>query len=218
MSGMTIDSINIGLPKEETFHGEVVRTGICKHPTDRPVDLRKIGFVGDGVANLRYHGGEDKAVCVYGTNHYHYWEEVMGIQLPPAPFGENLSVSDFHEDGVCIGDVYQIGTALVQVSQPRQPCATLAKRYGRRDMLKLVADSGRTGCYFRVAEEGTVKRGDHLILMERDSHNIPVSFANHIYYHDRQNRDGIEKVLAIPALSASWQRSFQILRDRCSKD
>jgi MOSC domain-containing protein YiiM len=212
MKEMIVESLNVGLPRKEIFHGKEVRTGICKNPVSEPQYLEKLGFKGNGVADLKHHGGPDKAVCVYSLEHYPYWEKVLGIKLFPAAFGENLSVSNLHEDYICIGDVFQLGTAVVQVSQPRQPCRTLAARYGRNDMIKLVVESGRTGFYFRVMEEGTVEKGDTLILRERDAHNITISFASRIYHHDRINYEGIEKVLAVPALSASWQQSFQKMR------
>jgi MOSC domain-containing protein YiiM len=212
-SEMIIQSLNIGLPARELFFGKEIITGICKKPLMGPVHLRKTGFDGDGVGDLKHHGGLDKAVCVYGTNQYLYWEEILNTVLPPAPFGENLSLSNLDETEVCIGDIFEVGTSVVQISQPRQPCATLAARYGRSDMVKLVVDSGRTGCYFRVVEEGIVETGNALILRERDRHGISVSFANRIYHHDRKNREGIEKVLAIEALSASWRESFIKLRE-----
>lgn len=134
--------------------------------------------------------------------------------MPDAAFGENLSVEGLREGDVCIGDVYRVGTAVVQVSQPRQPCRTLAARYGREDLVKLVVDSGRTGFYFRVLIEGRVQAGDPLVLAERDPRGITVSFANEIFHRDRRNREGLEKVLSAPALSDSWQRSFRELLER----
>lgn len=148
--------------------------------------------------------------------HYPYWEDVLGIKLPVAAFGENLTVSDLTEEDICIGDVFELGTAMLQVSQPRQPCRTLAARYGRDDLVKLVADSGRTGFYFRVLKEGTVQKGARLALKEKDPRGITVLFASHTFHHDRKNREAIEKVLAVPALSASWQKSFQELKASCS--
>jgi MOSC domain-containing protein YiiM len=215
---MIIESLNIGLPKKEIFYGKEIVTGICKVPVTKPLILSKLGFEGDGVGDSKHHGGTDKAVCVYSVDYYPYWEDVLGIKLPPASFGENLSVSNLKEDDVCIGDIFQIGAAVVQISQPRQPCKTLAARYGRSDMVKLVVDSGRTGFYFRVLEEGTVEKGDALILKERDTHRVTVSFANRILHHSRDNCDGIKKVLAVPALSESWQRSFQELNKRCKEE
>lgn len=215
MKKMVIESLNTGLPREEIFHGRKIRTGICKSPQPGPLRLGKTGFEGDGVGDLKHHGGADKAVCVYSVEHYPYWEEVLGTELPHAPFGENLSVSGLYEEDVCIGDAFQLGTAIVQVSQPRQPCKTLAARYGRSDIVKLVVDSGRTGLYLRVLKEGIVKRGDRLILKERDPHGITIALANRIYHHDRKNCEAIRSVLEVPALSESWRRSFTELSAKC---
>jgi MOSC domain-containing protein YiiM len=211
---MFVKSLNIGMPKKESFHGKDFLTGMCKKPVAGPHLLTKLGFEGDGVGDRKHHGGEDKAVCVYSLDHYAHWRSVLGIEMPGAAFGENLSVEGLREGDVCLGDVYRIGTAVVQVSQPRQPCGTLAARYGRNDLIKLVADSGRTGLYFRVLTEGLAQAGDVISLVERDARGVTVDFANHIFYHDHTDRDGIEKVLAVPALSLSWQRSFQELRNK----
>ncbi len=215
MKNMVIESLNIGLPRKELFQGKEILTGICKSPVSEPLYLKKFGFEGDGVGDLKNHGGVDKAVCAYSLDHYPYWENVLGTNLPPAAFGENLSVSNLLEEEVCIGDVFKLGTAIVQVSQPRQPCKTLAARHGRTDMVKLVVDSGRTGFYFRVLQEGIVEKGNLLTFHERDPLGITISFANHTYHHDRSNCEAIEKVLAVPALSESWQRSFHELSQKC---
>jgi len=209
-----VESLNIGTPKKEIFHGKEVTTGICKIPVAMPLHLTKTGFEGDGVADLKHHGGEDKAVCVYSKSHYHYWEDVLGIKLPPAAFGENLSVSNLPEDVVCIGDIFMAGTALVQVSQPRQPCRTVALRYGRDDMVKLIVDSGRTGFYLRVLEEGEVWNGAQLLLREKDPSIITVSFANYIYHHQKDNYGAIKEILAVQALSGSWRQSFKKLLEK----
>jgi MOSC domain-containing protein YiiM len=211
---MIVESLNIGLPKKEIFHGNEIITGICKRPVSASLHLGKLGFEGDGVADTGNHGGPDKAVCVYSLDHYPYWEDVLGTKLPPAAFGENLSVSNLQEEEVCIGDVFQLGTATVQITQPRQPCGTLAARYGRIGLIKFVIDSGFTGFYLRVLKEGMVELGTPLILKERDPHKISVAFANRIFHHDRENREGIESVLAIPALSESWQRSLRKIREK----
>lgn len=213
MRGMIVESLNIGLPKREEFHGREITTGFCKAPVSTPLLLKKAGFEGDGVADTKHHGGDDKAVCVYSRAHYPYWEDVLGIKLSPAAFGENLTVSNMAEDQICIGDIFQIGTALVQVSQPRQPCKTLALRYDRNDMLKLVIDCGYTGFYFRVLEEGIVEKGSQIFLKEEDPRKISVSFANHVYHHDKNNAEAIEEILSIQALSGSWRQSFQKLRE-----
>jgi MOSC domain-containing protein YiiM len=213
---MVVETLNIGLPKKEIFDGKPITTGICKKPVSGQVTLGALGFDGDGVGDSKNHGGLDKAICVYSLDHYVFWEKTLGIKLPPAAFGENLSVSNLKEDDVCIGDVFQLGTATVQITQPRQPCKTLAARYGRNDLAKLVVNSGYSGFYFRVLQEGEVRVGAPLVLVEKDPNLISVSFANNIFYHDRKNREGIESVLAIPALSESWQRSLQRLREKCT--
>jgi MOSC domain-containing protein YiiM len=215
MKKMVVESINTGLPKQEIFPGKKIITGICKRPASGPLRLSLSGFEGDGVADLKHHGGTDKAVCVYSLDHYPYWEDILGVMLPVAAFGENLTVSNLHEDEICIGDILQLGTALVQVSQPRQPCLTLAARYRRNDMIKLVIDSGYTGFYLRVLKEGVARKGEELTLEDRDPQAISVSFASHIYHHDRKNYEAIETVLAVSALSASWRKSFQKLKEQC---
>jgi MOSC domain-containing protein YiiM len=211
---MSVMLLSIGLPKKEIFHGKEWMTGICKKPADGSRLLTRHGFEGDGVGDLKHHGGDDKAVCVYSIEHYPYWEEVFGITMPQSAFGENLSVLGMREEDVCIGDVYRIGTAEVQVSQPRQPCRTLAARYGRDDLVKLVVDSGRTGWYFKVVSEGRIQTGDWVTLLKREARGVSVAFANQIYHHNRKDSEGIEKVLSVPALSASWRMSFLELREK----
>lgn len=213
---MIIESLNIGLPKNEIFHDKEIITGICKTPVFGPLSLTADGFENDGVGDLKHHGGEDKAVCVYSRDHYPYWEELLGIKLPRAAFGENLTVSGLREDEVCIGDRYEAGSALLQVSQPRQPCRTLSARFNRDDMIKLVRDSGFTGFYFRVTRAGRVTKGDQLQLKQRDANLVTVAYANSIYYYRRTDCEGIERVLAVKALSASWRRSFLELKQACT--
>jgi MOSC domain-containing protein YiiM len=213
---MIVESLNVGLPKKEIFDGKPITTGICKKPVSGQVTLRALGFDGDGVADSKNHGGPDKAICVYSLDHYPFWEKTLGVRLPAAAFGENLSVSNLKEDDVCIGDIFLLGTATVQISQPRQPCTTLAARYGRNDLVKLVINSGFSGFYFRVLQEGEVRVGAPLVLVEKDPNLISVSFANNIFHHDRKNREGIERVLAVPALSEAWQRSLRKMRERCT--
>lgn len=215
MKNIQIESLNIGLPKKQIFGSRQILTGICKTPVSGPIRLGRLGFDGDGVGDTKHHGGQDKAVCLYSFDHYPYWKDVLGITLPVAAFGENLTISGITEKDVCIGDILQIGSAVVQVTQPRQPCKTLAARYGRTDIVKLVVDSGRTGFYCGVLGEGVVEKHSSFALKVRDPHEITIAFANNIYHHDRKNRAGVRKVLEVPALSESWRRSFQELAEKC---
>jgi len=214
---MKVTSLNIGLPQKETFYGKDIITGICKQPVDHAIMLTKTGFHGDGVGDRKHHGGEDKAVCAYSADHYAHWAQVLNISMPPSAFGENLTISGLTEEDACIGDVFRVGEVLVQVSQPRQPCSTLAARYGRKDFVKVVVDSGYTGWYFRVLQEGMVEPGAALSLQERDSQEVTIAFANQIYHHDRDNRQGIDRVLAIAALSDSWRKDFEKFRAACDE-
>lgn len=212
---MIVESLNIGLPQKEIFGGKEMVTGICKKPVSGLLPLRTLGFDGDGVGDTKNHGGPDKAICVYSSDHYPFWEEALGITLPAAAFGENLSVSNLKEDDVCIGDIFSLGTATVQISQPRQPCKTLAARYGRNDLVKLIVNSGFSGFYLRVLQEGEVRVKAPLVLVEKDPNQTSVAFANGIFHHERKNREGIERVLAVHALSEVWRRSLEKLREKC---
>lgn len=212
---MKIETLSIGLPKKEILNGKEIVTGICKSPVSGPLHLGRLGFDGDGVGDLRYHGGPNKAVCVYSYDHYPYWENLLGTKLTIPAFGENLTVSSLNEDDICIGDIFHLGTAVVQVSQPRQPCNTLASLRGRNDMPQHLTSSGYTGFYLRVLKEGIVAKGDSLILKEGSPAQVSVSFANQIRYHDNKNCAAIDKVLSATALSESWQQSFLKLKEQC---
>lgn len=214
---MFVQSLNIGRPQPENFHGKALVSGICKQPVAGPLHLTFTGFAGDGVADHRHHGGADKAVCAYGGEHYDHWQTVLGKPMPPAAFGENLTLLGLLEGDLCIGDAFRLGSAVVQVSQPRQPCKTLAARHGRADFVKLVVDAGKTGWYFRVLEEGVVAPGDRLTPLAADPARVTVAEANRIFHHDRRNLAGIQRVLAVSALSASWQQSFRELLENCGK-
>jgi len=211
-----IFSLNVGLPKEEDFPAGKVRTALCKRPVFHPVALSKTGLEGDEVADHEHHGGADKAVCAYSLDHYPAWEKLMVRELPRAAFGENLTILNLTEKDVCIGDVFALGTALIQVSQPRQPCRKLADRYGRPDLVRLMAETGQIGWYFRVLQEGLVAAGDPLILSRRDEHLISVAFANRIVHDDPTNGEGLAQVLAVSALSDAWRQDFETLRRKHS--
>ncbi|MBP1082877.1 MOSC domain-containing protein [Bacillus capparidis] len=204
-----IHSIHVGKPKTYEFNGKQIETSIYKHRVDQPVFLSEVNFEGDRQADLVYHGGQDKAVCVYPYDHYPYWESQLNKTLEGSAFGENLTVEGLTEKDVYIGDVFALGEAVVQISQPRQPCFKLAKKYDVKDMPLKVQMSGFTGFYFRVLNEGKVTPASVLKRISRDPSQISVHFANHIKYHDKENREGIEKVLKVDALSESWRASFE---------
>lgn len=166
-----IISLNIGTPQKLQFQGKEIETGLFKESVNKPLYLSTLNFEGDGQADLKHHGGRDKAVCVYAFEHYPYWEQELSQPLPYGVFGENLTITGLLESDVCIGNIYKIGGTLVQVTQPRQPCYKLSYRYNRKDFPLLVQDTGFTGFYVRVLQEGTISPSDEIILTEQNEHH-----------------------------------------------
>ncbi|RUS47116.1 MOSC domain-containing protein [Cohnella sp. AR92] len=200
-------SINIGKVLEGTFKGKAALSGIYKEPVAQPVRLGLTGIEGDEQADLVNHGGPDKAVCVYSRDHYPHWERVLGRSLPIGAFGENFTVEGLSENEVHIGDTYRIGDAVVQVSQPRQPCWKLAMKWSLDELPVLVTEKGATGFYFRVLEPGLVGTGD-VRLLERHPARITVTEANRVMHGDRTDKDGLRKMLSLDALADSWKNTF----------
>lgn len=153
MASIKILSLNVGMPKQIQFNQKDVSTGIFKSATDEYLYLSYLNFEGDGQGDLVHHGGKEKAVCVYPYEHYPFWENELRRPLDYGAFGENLTIKGLLESDVCIGDVFKLGKAIVQVSQPRQPCYKLSIKYGVPDMPLKVQQTGYTGFYFRVLEE-----------------------------------------------------------------
>ncbi|OQR56542.1 MOSC domain-containing protein [Bacillus sp. CDB3] len=202
-------SLNIGLPKEVIYGGKLIQTGINKVETKELIYLSFVKFKGDGQADLVHHGGVDKAVCVYSGEHYGYWEKELSQDLVYGAFGENITVSGMREEDVCIGDTFQLGEAIVQVTQPRQPCFKLAKKYNVPRLPLYFQETGYTGFYFRVLKEGWVSPVDTLKLLQSDSKGITVAFANCIMHKEKQNMEGLKRILEVHALSASWRKTFE---------
>ena len=179
---MQLVSINIGLPREVTWHGRVVTTGIFKQPVEGRVALRTLNLDGDRQADLSVHGGPHKAVYCYPLEHYAYWQrELPDTELTMGMFGENFTVEGMSEDDVHIGDQFSIGSARVVVSQPRLPCYKLGVRFQSDDMVKRFLASGRSGFYLAVTREGSVGAGDDIALVARDPNGIPVSDITRLY-------------------------------------
>ncbi|MGG0216951.1 MOSC domain-containing protein [Bacillus mycoides] len=202
-------SLNIGLPKEVMYGGKLIQTGINKKQVKEPVFLSFLKLNGDGQADLVHHGGVDKAVCVYTGDHYPYWEKELNQELVYGAFGENITVSGMCEEDVCIGDTFHLGEAIVQVTQPRQPCFKLAKKYNIPKLPLYFQDTGYTGFYFRVLKEGWILPVDTLKLLKPDPKGVSVSFANRIMHKEKQNSEGIKRILEVNALSASWRKTFE---------
>ncbi|GAA5510169.1 MOSC domain-containing protein [Novipirellula caenicola] len=211
----TIVSINVGQPQTIGTEKPWV-SGFLKNPVNQPVRLRSTNLDGDGQADLEHHGGVHKAVCVYPADHYPDWRTTLQIpEFAWGSFGENFTIAGLTEPDVCIGDVWSIGQAKVEVSQPRQPCWKLARRWNIKTLALQVQQSGRTGWYFRVLDEGMVQSGMEITLLERREPQWTIAEANRIMHHDKHDRDAAAKLAAVPTLSPSWKAT---LRNRVEKN
>jgi len=204
----TLLSVNVGLPVTVPYDSKEVATGIFKQPAAGEVAVTRTGARGDGQADLVNHGGPDKAICVYSFAHRPHWERVWGKQMDYAAFGENFSVTDMLETDICIGDVIRAGSALLQVSQARMPCFKLAIKHGLPELPQQVQQTGYTGFYLRVLEEGSVKAGDELSLASKHPARMTVAEAASIMLNGKQDLAASERLLAIPELAESWKETL----------
>ena len=208
----TVVSLQVGRPRtvrprDETDPDDHVwTTGFFKTPTTVSLWLGQLNLDGDGQADLENHGGPEKAVNVYPAEHYPYWSQTIGLaNLQPGGFGENFTTEGLLETDVCIGDVFEFGDSLVQVSQPRQPCWKLARRWQVKDLALRVQETGRTGWYFRVLREGHVQTGDRLVLVERHHPNWTVSAANEVMHRRTHDRQATQDLADCVHLSSRWR-------------
>ena len=207
---MELISINVGLPREVSWKGRTVSTGIFKSPVEGPIKLRTLNLDSDGQADLSVHGGPDKAAYVYPAEHYGFWRgELSDMELTWGHFGENFTTQGFLEEDVQIGDTFRVGSALVRVTQPRMPCYKLGIRFGRTDMMKRFLESRRSGFYLAVLEEGTVQAGDTLSYVERSAQGISVADVMRLYAFDKDDWATMRRVVEIEALPESWQNHFR---------
>lgn len=184
-------------------------TGFHKQPIAVRIWLGYEGLRGDQQADRENHGGVDKAVCVYAAEHYPGWRDSLNLpEMAHGAFGENFTVQGLLESEVCIGDVFQIGAARVQVSQPRQPCWKLARRWRIKDLTAQVEQNGRTGFYFRVVQHGWVEAGDTIELVERSFPKFTVAYANEIMHHRKEEIAAAMELASCPLLSGSWKDSL----------
>ncbi|MCF8720537.1 MOSC domain-containing protein [Nitrospina gracilis] len=205
----TIVSINVGQPRTGTYDGgKPFRSGIFKDPVEGPVFLDYMGLEGDGSADLVHHRGLDKAICLLSHEHLIYWRKEIGQDVPPGFFGENFTIEGLPETKIHIGDVFRIGEAEVQCSQPRQPCHNISKRFDDKTMADRVIDTGYTGYYLRVLKQGWVQAGDHLAPLHEDAERLTVDECNRVMFYDRNNLEAMRRVLAHPLLSESWKKSL----------
>jgi MOSC domain-containing protein YiiM len=204
-------SVQVGRPRE-MGEGEPWVSAIFKNVVNGIVRLNATNLVGDEQADLSVHGGADKAVCAYSADHLPFWRETLDRNdMVAGAFGENFSLTGVGEDGVCIGDVYEIGTAVVQISQPRSPCWKLGRKWSRLDLPKIVVREGKTGWYFRVLQTGDVEAGQELRRIERPYPQWTITEANRLAYARKTGelREERRRFAECPALSAAWRASMR---------
>jgi MOSC domain-containing protein YiiM len=210
---MKLISLNVGKPREVTWHGREVTTGIFKAPVSGRIALRTLNLDGDGQADLNVHGGPHKAVYCYQLQHYDYWRaELPGKDLPFGMFGENFTIDGPGEQDIHLGDEFSVGSASVVVAQPRLPCYKLGIKFQSDDMVKRFLASRRSGFYLAVTREGDVGAGDDLVQIARDPNAVPVSEITRLYVTKRY-ADGdfasMRRILQVPAVPDSWKDWFR---------
>lgn len=207
---MQIVSLNVGMPRAvETAPSETVLTGIFKSPVSDRRCVAPHQIEGDGQADLEAHGGADKAVYGYPVEHYAAWHAEEGLPLSEyGLYGENLTTSGLLEEDVCIGDRYRVGTAVLEVSQPRVPCFKLGLRLGRKDFPKVFLQSRRSGFYFRVITVGDIGAGDAIERVSRDAAGISIHEAQDLAFGKDVDLARVAEAMAHPAVSAAWKKTL----------
>lgn len=206
---MKILSVNVGLPRLVMRNGEPVSTGIFKEPVAGRMMLRTLNLDGDRQSDLSVHGGPEKAVYAYPSEHYTFWKrELPEMDLPWGMFGENFTTEGLLETDTNIGDRFRIGSAEVMVTQPRMPCYKLGIRFGRTDIIKRFLASERTGFYLSVTKEGEVAAGDELVPQLKNASDVRVVDVTRLYSSDKANIDLMRRAIAAEALPDSWREHF----------
>ena len=207
---MKIVSLNVGRPRLVMRNDEPVSTAIFKEPVTGRVVLRTLNLDGDRQADLTVHGGPEKAVYLYPSEHYAFWkQELPDMDLPWGMFGENFTAEGIIETETHIGDRFRIGAAELMVTQPRMPCYKLGIRFGRTDIIRRFLASERTGFYFSVLQEGEVAAGDEIQLIEKNTSGVRVVDVTRLYGSEKDNVDLMQRAIATEALPESWRDYFR---------
>lgn len=207
---MEVVSVNVGLPRTVMWKGKMVSTGIFKEPVEGRVWVRTLNLDGDEQADLKVHGGQNKAVYAYPVEHYNYWRnELPDMELSWGIFGENLTVVGLLEEEVNVGDRLRIGTVELMVTQPRQPCYKLGIRFGRTDMVKRFQDSGLSGFYFSVVREGELGVADRIERISRDENQVTIADINRLSQRDTVDLELLRRAVRVQTLPESWRNYFQ---------
>ena len=209
---MHLLSINTSLPQDISWQGKTVRTSIFKQPVAGPVAVLAEHLAGDGQADLRVHGGPDKAVYAYPQEHWAYWRQFLAEdQLVPGAFGENLTTAGLLETNVRVGDCFQLGTAVLQAVQPRRPCFKLGIRLARPGIVREFELARRSGIHFRVRQPGIIQAGGALTLVQRSAYPATIQDMVDCLAPGPHDIEKVRALLATPYLSASWRERLTAL-------
>jgi MOSC domain-containing protein YiiM len=207
---MNLVSVNVGLPREVIWRGRAVQTSIWKRPVQGRVHVATLNIDGDRQSDLSVHGGVDKAVYVYPSEHYPFWQrELPGADLAPGALGENFTTEGLLEDQVQVGDRLRVGTAEFIVTQPRMPCFKLGIRFGRPDLVKRFLQIKKTGFYLKVQLEGDVSAGDTIEFIERSDGGVTILDIMNLETKDSQSQELLRRGTELPALPESWRDYFR---------
>src|SRR4051812_3449190 len=210
----TLLSVNVGMPKDVSWQGKTVFTGVYKAPVAGACRVRMTNLDGDGQGDLAGHGGEQRAVFVYQIDSYRHWERELGRDdFVYGQYGENFTVDGLPDDEVCIGDQYRIGTAVFEVTQPRVTCYRVGLRMNEPRMPALLVAHARPGFYLKVLTEGTVEAGDEILKIAGGPERMTVAEIDALLYKPHHPRPQLERALRIPGLSPGWKSSMQSLLD-----
>ncbi|SDN06079.1 MOSC domain-containing protein YiiM [Psychrobacillus sp. OK028] len=209
MEEMKLMAISVGKPKTvKNEIGEELRSGIFKSQVTEAY-LTKDGFENDGVADLKHHGGLDRAVCIYSVEHYRSWSKEFHMNFPVSAIGENLLVENMLEENIHIGDRFSIGEAIIEVTQGRIPCNTINKRTGLKPLMKRMIETGHTGYLCRVIKEGRITNTDRITRILEHPERVTVSYAHSIYFYQKDSKEGIENILKVNELAEEWKVKLQ---------
>ncbi|MBU2950144.1 MOSC domain-containing protein [Tamlana agarivorans] len=206
---MKIISTNTSKPKTIIWNDKPVETGIYKTPTSTPIFLGTSDVKNDTVTDRKYHGGEFKACYLFSEDHYAYWKTLYPeLDWNWGMFGENLTVAGLDESKILVGNIYKIGSALVQITEHREPCFKLGVKFGTQNILKQFIDHGFPGTYIRVLKEGTVQTGDTFNLIEQAENSLSTTALFKLIFDKKKNQDHLKKAINSTALPAKLRNDF----------
>jgi MOSC domain-containing protein YiiM len=210
MTKAKVVSVNVGRPREVLWKGDRVSTAIFKSPVEGRIEVKRLNLRGDQQADLTVHGGVDKAIYGYPSEHYAYWrKELPQADLGWGAFGENLTTEGLQEESLHIGDRLRIGSTLLMVTQPRVPCYKLTIRFDRDDLIKRFIRSNTSGFYFAVVEEGELAAGDAIEIVHGDPAAVTVADINHLYYGRTHSGELLRRAVDLEALPEGWREHLR---------